>query len=51
MTVSLETTHGKAGTAPGLSLWREIELYLAFWAIVRGPVPAPGGERQAHDVR
>jgi hypothetical protein len=40
MTVNVEPTGAKAGTAPASSLWREIELYLAFWAIARPPVPA-----------
>ena len=43
MTENGERTKRKAGTAQEPSLWREIELYLAFWAIARASVPASGG--------
>jgi hypothetical protein len=46
MTVNVEPTGAKAGTAPASSLWREIELYLAFWAIARPPVPAAPGPHE-----
>ena len=50
MTGNVEPMKLEAGTAPAPSLWREIELYLAFWAIARPPVPASGGRRTRADA-
>jgi hypothetical protein len=44
MTGDVQRTKVEAGTPVVLSLWREIELYLAFWAIARPPVPASSAE-------
>jgi hypothetical protein len=45
MTGSEEQTKLEAGAAVAPTLWREIELYLAFWAIAQAPArpTSPGG--------